>query len=217
MIEAPEKMDTLTPASPSEPPKNSFRWSELIQVVLLTLAIVIPVRLFLANPFKVDGASMEPTYYDKEYLVVDELSYHFQMPQRGEVVVFHPPSDPSKYFIKRVIGLPGETIELMNGVVKIYNQQYQTGWTLDERSYLDLSDYSKEEMQAMTMRPLTLGPDEYFLMGDNRRASYDSRYFGGVKRSALVGRAWLRGFPIQRWGVLTNLPNYPMPATTTTL
>ena len=217
MIEASEKVD-LPPTEPiPEPTKEGFRWSELVQVVLLTLAIVIPVRLFLANPFKVDGASMEPNYYNKEYLVVDELTYHFQAPKRGEVVVFHPPSDPSKYFIKRVIGLPGETVEMVNGTVKIYNAEHPNGWVLDERSYLDLSDYSKEEMQSMTMRPTTIGSDEYFVLGDNRRGSYDSRYFGTVKRSALIGRAWLRGYPIQRWGVLTNLPNYPVPATTTTL
>lgn len=212
-----------SPLAPSVAPQNpepakpkmsaASRWSEILQVVFLTLAIVIPIRLFLANPFKVQGASMEPNFFDKEYLIVDEISYRFHEPKRGEVVVFHPPTDPGKYFIKRVIGLPGETVELMNGVVKVYNTEHPKGWTLDETSYLDLSDYTADEMASMSMRPLTLGPDEYFALGDNRRASYDSRYFGAVKRDTLIGRTWLRGFPIQRWGVIDGTPNYPEPGT----
>lgn len=180
-------------------------------MVFLTLVIVIPVRLFLANPFKVEGSSMEPTYFNKEYLIVDEISYRFHEPKRGEVVVFHPPTDPSKYFIKRVIGLPGETVELINGEVKIYNKQHPTGWILSESSYLDMSDYTNDEKTAITMRPMTIGENEYFVLGDNRRASYDSRYFGPVAQSALIGRAWLRGLPIQRAGILTQLPSYPEP------
>ncbi len=206
----------LPPVPSAEPPKSdqkkAFRLMELVQVVCLTLAIVIPIRLFLANPFKVQGASMEPAYFDHEYLIVDELTYRFDEPKRGEVVVFHPPTDQSKYYIKRVIGLPGETVELVNGIVKIYNQDHLNGWTLDEASYLDLADYSVQERASMTMPPMTLKEDEYFLMGDNRRASYDSRFFGPVKRPALAGRAWLRGLPIQRWGILTNVPDYPQPA-----
>ncbi len=191
--------------------KTASRWSEVLQVVFLTLAIVIPIRLFLANPFQVEGASMEPAFFNKEYLIVDEISYRFQEPKRGEVVVFHPPTDPSKYFIKRVIGLPGETVELINGEVKVYNKAHPNGWVLNESSYLDTSDYSIDEKAAMTLRPVTVGPDEYFLMGDNRRASYDSRYFGPIKRDTLIGRAWFRGFPIQRAGSLTQLPSYPEP------
>lgn len=206
----------LPPVTPPELPKpeqkGAFRWTELLQVVCMTLAIVIPIRLFLANPFKVQGASMEPAFFDHEYLIVDELTYRFEEPKRGQVVVFHPPTDQGKYFIKRVIGLPGETVELMNGIVKIYNKDHLNGWTLDETSYLDLSDYSAQERTSMTMPPMTLGEDEYFLMGDNRRASYDSRFFGPVKRPALTGRAWLRGLPIQRWGILTSVPDYPVPA-----
>ncbi len=210
----PAVLPSSTPKEPlKQEQKSAFRWTELLQVVCMTLAIVIPIRLFLANPFKVQGASMEPAFFDHEYLIVDELTYRFEEPKRGEVVVFHPPTDRSKYYIKRVIGLPGETVELVNGVVKVYNKEHPTGWVLDEASYLDLSDYSAQERASMTMQPMTLGEDEYFLMGDNRRASYDSRFFGPVQRPALTGRAWLRGLPIQRWGILTHVPDYPKPAT----
>jgi signal peptidase I len=206
---------TIAPGQPSVPPtaskspSSSSRWAEIVHVVLLTLAIVIPVRVFLANPFKVQGASMEPNYFDKEYLIIDELSYRLHAPIRGEVIVFRPPTDPTKFFIKRVIGLPGDTVELMNGVVKIYNAEHPNGWVLDESSYLDLTDLSEEERASMSMRPLTLGEDEYFVMGDNRRASYDSRFFGAIQEESIVGRAFVRGWPVHRWGMLTDLPPYP--------
>jgi signal peptidase I len=188
---------------------KSSRWAEIVHVVLLTLAIVIPVRVFLANPFKVQGASMEPNYFDKEYLIIDELSYRLHNPIRGEVIVFRPPTDPTKFFIKRVIGVPGDTVELMNGIVKIYNAEHPNGWVLDESSYLDLADISEDERAAMSMRPLTLGEEEYFVMGDNRRASYDSRFFGAIQEESIVGRAFVRGWPVHRWGMLTDVPLYP--------
>ena len=179
---------------------------------MITLAIVIPIRLFFANPFKVQGASMEPSFFDKEYLIIDEISYRLEEPKRGEVVVFRPPTDPSKFFIKRVIGLPGDTVELVNGIVKIYNQAHPNGWTLDESSYIDITEFSAEEKASMTMRPLTLGENEYFVMGDNRVASYDSRYFGPIEGSVIVGRAIVRGWPVHRWGLLNKIPNYAEPA-----
>ncbi len=203
--------DTTVP--PLKQGSPASRWSEIAQVVLLTLAIVIPVRLFLANPFKVQGASMEPSYFDKEYLIIDELSYRLHEPKRGEVVVFRPPTDPGKFFIKRVIGLPGDTVELMAGEVKIYNAEHPNGWILDESSYIDLESLTAEEREFMTMRPVTLEPGEYFVMGDNRRASYDSRFFGPIEDEVIVGRAFVRGWPVHRWGVLTDIPAYPEPGT----
>ena len=182
-----------------------------MRIVTLTVALVIGFRVFIANPFKVEGKSMEPTYFDKEYLVIEELSYRFQDPLRGQVVVLRPPTEPNKYFIKRIIGLPGETVELSQGVVTIYNKEYPNGWVLHEDSYIDLTDLSKAEKESMTMRPMTLGAEEYFVLGDNRMASFDSRFFGPISRDALVGRAWVRGWPINRWGTLTTVPEYPIP------
>lgn len=209
MIDTPQPVFSHTP-TPSK--TAAARWREVVQVVLLTLAIVIPIRLFFANPFKVQGASMEPAFFDKEYLIIDEISYRLEDPKRGEVVVFRPPIDPSKFFIKRVIGLPGDTVELMNGVVKIYNEEHPTGWILDESEYIALEEFSAEDRAAMTMRPLTLAEDEYFVMGDNRIASYDSRNFGAIQESTVVGRAIVRGWPVHRWGVLTEVPDYAEPA-----
>jgi signal peptidase I len=182
------------PSIPSEVGKKKALGGllELIQVIVISAAIVIPLRTFLVQPFYVKGQSMEPNFYDHEYLFVDKLTYRRQAPVRGDVVVIRYPLDPSEFFIKRVIGLPGETIEVSNGKVRIYNKEHENGFLLDEHTYLD-QDYT----------PLTdtktLKDGEYYLMGDNRAASLDSRSFGPVKRSFIVGRVWVRAYPFDRW------------------
>ncbi len=167
---------------------------ELIQVAAISLAIIIPVRYFLIQPFYVKGASMEPNFFDHEYLIIDEVSYRFRTPERGDIVVFRYPNDPSQFFIKRVIGLPGETVEIANGKVKVFNDSNPNGFTLPEKEYL-------EQIITATTRNVTLKSNEYFVLGDNRTASLDSRYFGPVVRDAIVGRVWLRGWPLDRWKV----------------
>jgi signal peptidase I len=159
---------------------------EVVKVVAMALAIVVVVKHFLFQPFYVKGASMEPTFEDHEYLIIDELTYRFHEPVRGDVVVFRYPNDTSQYFIKRVIGLPGESLEVKDSSVWINGQQ------LNESAYLDAS------VQTTGSTNLTLGPKEYFLMGDNRTASLDSRIFGPVNRSYIVGRTWFRAFPFTR-------------------
>ncbi len=165
---------------------------EVVQIVLISAAIIIPIRYFLIQPFYVKGASMEPNFYDHEYLIIDELSYRLGHPQRGEIVVFRYPRDPSQFFIKRVIGLPGETVEITNGDVILYTQEHPNGMVLDET-------YLVDERTTQKMKT-TLGTDEYFLMGDNRDESLDSRSFGPVKRSGIIGRVWVRGLPFSRIG-----------------
>ncbi len=172
--------------------KGAALFFELLQVVAVSLAIIIPVRYFLVQPFYVKGASMEPNFYDHEYLVIDELSYRFGEPERGDIVVFNYPQDPSQHFIKRVIGLPGETVEVKEGKIKLYNDIHPNGMIIDESGYLS-QDFTAGSVTA------TLKPEEYFLLGDNRAVSLDSRYFGPVQRSAIVGRVWVRGFPFDRW------------------
>ncbi|MFH1078578.1 MAG: signal peptidase I [Patescibacteria group bacterium] len=173
---------------------------ELIQVAAISLAIIIPVRYFLVQPFYVKGASMEPNFFDHEYLIIDELSYRFSNPERGDIVVFRYPNDPKQFFIKRVIGLPGETVEIANGNVKIFNDEKPNGFLLPEQEYLD------QEFTAAT-RTVTLKSGEYFVMGDNRVSSLDSRYFGPIERDDIVGRVWLRGWPLDRWKAFES-PSY---------
>ncbi|MBU0540750.1 signal peptidase I [Patescibacteria group bacterium] len=167
---------------------------ELIQVAAISLAIIIPVRYFLIQPFYVKGASMEPNFFDHEYLIIDEISYRFSEPERGDIVVFRYPRDPSQFFIKRIIAMPEETVEIAGGQIKIFNADNPNGFVLPENEYLD-------QVFTATTRSVTLKADEYFVLGDNRIQSLDSRYFGPINRYDVVGRVWLRGWPLDRWKV----------------
>ncbi|KPJ85034.1 hypothetical protein AMJ57_04635 [Parcubacteria bacterium SG8_24] len=164
---------------------------ELVHVVIISLAIIVPIRYFLIQPFYVNGASMEPNFYDHEYLIIDELSYRFIPPERGDIVVFRYPNDPRQYFIKRIIGLPGERIRIADGKVTIHDAGHPDGYDIGEGSYLG-TGYTPGN------KDVPLGPEEYFLMGDNRSASLDSRTFGPVPRSFIVGRVLLRGWPPEK-------------------
>lgn len=157
------------------------------QTFLIALAIVIPIRYFLFQPFIVNGSSMEPTFNQGEYLLIDEISYRFKDPARGDVVVFRYPKDPSYFYIKRVIALPGETIEIKDKEVKIYNYDSPEGKVLKE-------PYIKGETND-TLK-IVLSKDEYFLLGDNREHSSDSRFFGTVPRKNIIGKAWIAIFPL---------------------
>jgi signal peptidase I len=174
--------------TPPVPKKENF-FFEILKFTLIALVIVIPIRVFIAQPFIVQGASMEPTFHTGEYLIIDQLSYRFEKPQHGDVIVFRYPKDPSKFFIKRVIGLPGDTVNIAGDVVTITNAEHPEGITLDEPYIL-------------TMRPDTvltekLGESEYFVMGDNRDASSDSRVWGVLRENFIIGRALVRLLPPQ--------------------
>lgn len=164
---------------------------ESIKVVVISLAIIVPVRYFLIQPFYVKGASMEPNFYDHEYLIIDEISYRFIPPKRGDIVVFRYPRDPSQYFIKRIVGLPEEKVEIKKGKVSIFNQEFPLGSVLKE-------EYLARGMTTPGELSIILKEDEYFVLGDNRSSSLDSRSFGPVPKKLLVGRAWVRGWPLER-------------------
>ncbi len=166
---------------------------EVVKVFLIALAIVVPVRYFLVQPFYVKGASMEPNFHDHEYLIVDEISYRLGEPHRGDVVVFKYPRDPRQFYIKRIIGLPGETVTIKDGSVFITSSDGKE-FKYDESSYLD----PKVKTQGYTYSQVTLKNGQYFVMGDNRSSSYDSRHFGVVDKKYLVGRALLRVLPLNR-------------------
>jgi signal peptidase I len=172
--------------------RESF-FTEMIRFALITLAIVIPIRLFLAEPFIVSGASMEPTFDTGDYLLVDKLSYHFEGPKRGDVVIFRYPKDPSTYFIKRIVGLPGDTVRINDGKVTIVDAAHPEGFTLNQSFLSFVSSDSGTYV---------IGNDEYFVMGDNRPASSDSRTWGELPAKNIVGRAMLRLFPPKEIGVL---------------
>jgi signal peptidase I len=177
-----------------------FVW-EIFKIVVISLAIIIPVRYFLIQPFFVNGASMEPQFHDGEYLIVDELSYRFSEPQRGDVVIFKYPKDPSQYYIKRIIGLPGEKIKIEQDEITIFNEEHPDGFKLEESNYLLLDGRKSFLLETK------LEEGEYFVMGDNRLASSDSRVWGPLPENFIIGRAWLRAWPLDKIDILER-PGY---------
>jgi signal peptidase I len=186
-VDAVHRTSEYSQTPETQKKKNSI--VELIKFALIAALIVIPIRTFIAQPFIVSGNSMIPTFHDQEYLIVDELSFHMRDPHRGEVIVFKYPKDTSKYFIKRVIGLPGETLKFKGGEIIIVNEKYAEGIALDQ-SYIE--NKSKDTFEV------TLKDDEYYVMGDNRIASSDSRAWGPLPRKYMVGRALIRVLPLSK-------------------
>lgn len=180
---------------------GSFLW-ELARIVVIAFVVMIGFRFFIAEPFIVSGSSMVPNFHNREYLVVNKISYRFGEPQRGDVVVFHYPKDTSQYFIKRIIGLPGEKVKVENGRVYIFNAEHPNGAVLEE-DYLSNQDitFGKNDV-------VSLGSEEYFVLGDNRLASSDSRMWGILPKHDIVGTAWLRVFPLNAFGTTA----FPEPA-----
>ncbi len=179
---------------------------EVIKMVVLAGVTIALVRTFLFKPFYVKGKSMEPTFHENEYLIIDKLTYrlraleHEPQVERGEVVVIVSPVNPSEHYLKRIIGLPGERVTIRNGQIIIYNTEHAQGFVLNE-SYL-------VEPTPNAEKSVLLGESEYFVMGDNRDESFDSRGFGPITFDGIVGRAWFRGWPLSRTGIFKT-PTYP--------
>ena len=171
---------------------------EIIKFTVVSILIVAPIRFFIAQPFIVRGESMDPTFADGQYLIVDELTYRSSPPERGDVVVFKYPKDESKYFIKRIIGLPNETVKIVNGKVSVSSSSDPDGTALNEAYIQDLSFENTSE---------TLGDNEYYAMGDNRSNSLDSRIWGPLPKRNIVGRVLVRLFPFQKAGLFPGKQN----------
>lgn len=171
-----------------EPQKNNSFW-ELIKYAIIALIIVVPFRIYVAQPYMVKGASMDPTFKDADYLIVDQISKRFNDPQRGSVIIIRYPKDPSKFFIKRLIAFPGETVNIVNGEVSVYNPATKEGLKLKE-PYIS---YAKRENFSTQLKD-----NEYFVMGDNRAGSSDSRIWGPLPKKYIIGRPILRLWPINK-------------------
>jgi signal peptidase I len=177
-------------------PQNPQKWwktsiaKDVAIFIGIFVFIVIPIRIYIAEPYVVDGRSMDPTFATGDYLIIDKISYKFQLPKRNSVVVLNATNanEPNKSFIKRIIGLPGETVVVKGDEVKIINSENTNGFTIDQ-SYITHSgkiNYQK-----------TLAGDEYFVMGDNRLESYDSRYWGALNKKYITGKPVLRLFGVK--------------------
>lgn len=159
---------------------------EIFWLVLLAVLIVVPIRVFVAQPFVVEGLSMYPTFGDGDYLIIDELSYRLEEPVRGDVIVFRYPNNPSIFYIKRVIGLPGEMVRIDRGTVTI---------TRADGSELSLDEQYVVAEDATYSGVTTLGAEQYFVMGDNRPKSSDSRVWGALPEADIIGKAFVRIMP----------------------
>ena len=174
---------------------------EVTKIVVLAFAIVVPIRYYLFQPFVIEGSSMEPNFHQADYLIVDEFSYRFKAPERGDVIVFKYPLDTSKRFIKRIIGLPGETVETKDGTVSIFNKDGQK-LTLNESTYLT------SDLKVPDMSPLTLKDGQYFVLGDNRPYSYDSQDWGELSSNDIIGKVAFRLWPFNAIDKISS-PTYP--------
>ncbi len=157
---------------------------EIVETLLLTILIFWAVNAATGR-FRIDGSSMEPNLHDDQYIIINKLIYQLKEPQRGDVVVFQYPHDPSRDFIKRVIGVPGDNVVIQNGIIAI------NGRPVEEPYIAQQGNYSGN---------WTLGPNEFFVLGDNRNNSSDSHNWGLLPRDNLIGRAWVIYWPVEDWG-----------------
>lgn len=173
-------------------------FAEFTKIFIIAAAIILPIRLFLVQPFYVRGQSMEPNFHDNEYLIIDKLTPRFEVYQRGEVVVFR---RDGRYLIKRVIGLPGEKVIISDQRITIQNSEHPDGFILDEGMYQP----NELPIEFVTYE---ISNDAYFLLGDNRSNSYDSSKFGPIQQASIIGRVMMRGLPVEKFKIF-SAPEYP--------
>lgn len=190
------------------PEEKSTIWStivDVIETIVVAAAIFVVVYLFLLQPHQVQGASMKPNFNSGEYILTDKISYRFSEPDRGDVIVFTSPTDPDVDFIKRIIGLPGEKVKITDGKVVIINDQNKNGFVLEEPYEIQGPTAGGKEAPQNTEIPID--DNQYFVLGDNRLESFDSRSWGTLPRKNIIGKAWLRYWPLNKIGFVQH-PDY---------
>jgi signal peptidase I len=185
--------------NPSSNTGSKTLWTnikEWIQVIVIALIISLPIRFFIAEPFIVNGASMDPTFATGQFLIVDRLSYRFTNPARGDVIVFEYPNNPKIYYIKRIIGLPGETISIKDGNITITNPTDKVFTDANPKGLILNEPYIDDTHKSHDTLTTTLDKDNYFVMGDNRPQSSDSRVWGDLNRDLIIGKPFIRLLPL---------------------
>jgi len=172
---------------------------ETVKIVVISLIVIVAIRTYVMQPFFVSGKSMEPNFHDGDYLIVDEISYRLDEPKRGDVIIFRYPKNTKEFFIKRIVGLPGERVEIKDSGITIYNNENQEGMTLDEDIYIPLDTKTTGSYDTI------LKDDEYYVLGDNRNASADSRIWGALEEHFIIGKAWVRAWPVGDFSVFERV------------
>lgn len=167
---------------------------ELVKTLIISLTIILPIRYFIIQPFYVKGASMEPNFHDKDYLIINEFTYRVSAPQRGDIVIFKNPRNTKEFFIKRIIGLPNEKIKIYDNKIFLYNDGYPDGAIIEEIYLPEGGDTRGNEI-------VELKENEYYVLGDNRNHSLDSRVFGSINKNLIIGKVWVRGWPLDKFTV----------------
>lgn len=186
--------------------EDSFRrklwlwFLDFAETIVIALAIFVIMYRFLFQPHEVKGNSMYDNYHDGEYLLTDKISYRFHLPQRDDVVIFKAPKNEDYDYIKRIIGLPGDQIKIESGRVYVNNQ------LLDESGYLGPSVMTQPGYFSREGINITVTDDNYYVLGDNRNNSSDSRDWGLVPKTNIIGKAWLRYWPITKLGIINKYP-----------
>lgn len=188
--------DVLSPESSKSEDKN------VLWYALVALGLALFIRFFIATPYMVSGSSMEHTFENLDYLIVDRLTYKVSEPTRGDVVVFMQPQAETRDLIKRIVGLPGETVMIRGNEVSIVNTTHPDGVILKE-PYL-----TEANMGGINNMQVTLGENEYFVLGDNRRVSADSRMWGPLPKHDIIGRVIVRLFPFTAINALPGQARY---------
>lgn len=194
--------NSVASASSDVSPQRNGSDRALIGYTIVALAIALFIRFFVAAPYVVSGASMDPTFRDWDYLIIDRVTYRAETPIRGDVIVFDLPQDPSRALIKRIIGLPGETVAISGAIVTIINDEHPDGFVLDE-PYLD-----PKNLGGIENVRVVVPEDSYFVLGDNRRVSADSRIWGFLPQDDITGRVLLRLYPFDHAAVLPGQARY---------
>lgn len=170
---------------------------DVIEVFIVAGAIFIIVYFFLFQPHQVQGNSMFPNFHNREYILTDKISYRFHEPERGDIVIFKPPGQENYEFIKRIIGLPGENLKINGGEVYINERRL-------EETYLQDSIFTRPGSFMAEGETVSVGENQYFVMGDNRSFSSDSRDWGFVPAENVAGKAWIRYWPPSEAGVIKD-------------
>jgi signal peptidase I len=213
--DAPEHTHVAHEHAPHHPApeKKAEDWlrftAETIRTVLIVVGLAYVLRFFIFEPFVVEGASMAPKFATNDYLIVDKVGYRLGEVERGDIIVFKYPNDPTTNYVKRVIGLPGETITVENGKVRIATNEDTTGYILDESVYLN-PDVTTT-LPSISRTSFTVTPGHFFVMGDNRPASSDSREWGLLPQENIIGRVVVQAYPLNR-ATLVNHARYSAPS-----
>jgi signal peptidase I len=164
-------------------------WREIVETALLIIVILVVTRVLIQN-FRIEGISMEPNFHDGQYLIINKFAYYLHPPERGDVVVFHFPNNPSRDFIKRIVGLPGEKVKVRDEHLFINGKEIEEPYALHTGNY--------------TWGPQTLAEDQYFVLGDNRNNSSDSNNWGPLSGDAILGKAWISYWPPKHLGLVPH-------------